>query len=137
MQLAGCKVISKKYVGLIDTVLFPGILISNTSKYLHKEIIKALKSNQNFDTSLVQKKLVKKFSVENNLKNWTNLFDKIYSGNEIKIEIKTKNYLYNLKWLREINRLIKKTLPFGKFLPEIDQYLSLAEKIFNKNFIKY
>jgi glycosyltransferase involved in cell wall biosynthesis len=138
MQLLGCHVITKKYVGLLDTVLSPSKLLSNTNRNLHNEIINALISKNEYNISLIQKHLLNKFSFKIIIKEWENLFKKIQSNEHINDDFNFKNGSYNLKWLRELNRIVKKLIPFGQKLPEIDFYLLIIGKFFKiKNLIKY
>ena len=138
MQLNGCLVISKKYVGLLETVLQPSKLLYNTDRKLHLEIIEALNTKKEINISEVQKQLLNKFSFEIIIQKWIDLFEKIESKEMVNNDFQIKNLFYNFKWLREFNRIIKKNIPFCKNLPELDTYLHLISKYLKvRDLIKY
>lgn len=114
MQLHGCLITTKKCAGYIDTVAPTGILFDN-EKELPKNIVKLLKQEDNNLTETIFL-LNKKFSFNVILPKWEQLFYNIQNGKGRLHPISKNNLMYELKWLKEVNRRIKNVLPFGYFL---------------------
>lgn len=138
MQLAGCRVISKRYVGLLDTVFEPSLFLSNSENNLAKLIIKYLKTSKYIDHKKIHTKINHKFSFKVVIPKWVELLQQISNDEPINNHYKIENVYYNFKWLREFNRVLKKCLPFGDKLPTVDYYLGILNKFLKKKtLIKY
>lgn len=138
MQLAGCRVISKKYVGLLDTVIKPNILLSNTDKTLSEVIIKYLESSECINHNEIQNKVYQKFSFDVITQKWLDLLQRISNDKPINNNNKIQNLKYNFKWLREFNRVLKLSIPLGNRLPTVDYYFGILNKFLKiKTLIKY
>lgn len=117
-------VVSCKKNGLLDTVEDgkSGILVKN-EKYLKDAIVTLLKDDKlNEDMGLYGEKFVReKFDIYNVCSEWKKLLEDVYNDVPQKEELINNNFKYNLKWLREFNRKIKKSKIFN-WLPPISEY---------------
>lgn len=117
-------VVSCKKNGLLDTVEDgkSGILVKN-EKQLKDAIVTLLKDDKlNEDMGLYGEKFVReKFDIYNVCSKWKKLLEDVYNDIPQKEELINNNFKYNLKWLREFNRKIKKAKIFN-WLPPISEY---------------
>ena len=127
MALYGARIVSKKYVGLIDTVPNDIGTLFKSENELCKLLIGELQGqtsrkswefiNSNFSSSVISQE-------------WLVLIHSLLKGEPVYSTEKPVNSSYNLKFLRELNRKLKRFLPFGKKLPTIDFYISVICRIF-------
>ena len=117
-------VVSCKKNGLLDTVIDKksGLLVRN-EKHLKDAIVTLLKDDKlNYQMGVCGEKFVKeKFDVYKICNDWMKLLTDVYEDKEQKVELINNNFKYNLKWLREMNRKIKK-VNILKWLPPISEY---------------
>lgn len=108
--IMGCDVITRRCCGYLDTVFNKKNLYSQRkSKILAKYVIKALKQpNNNFED--VYNDIKKRFSIEQTVKEWDCLFEKLENGeNKIHdLEKNIPNKTFRYKWLRIIYSYINK-----------------------------
>lgn len=122
MSLYGARIVSKKYVGLIDTVPPEvGRLFKSEKKF--KDLL--LKELLRLDASTLLSWLFirNSFSAEKVSEDWLILFKALLTNTSIYDRKNLVNIAYNFKWIRELNRLIKKGLCLQS-LPTFDTYLS-------------
>ena len=117
-------VVSCKKNGLLDTVIDKksGLLVRN-EKHLKDAIVRLLKDDKlNSEMGVYGEKFVKeKFDVYKICNDWIKLLTDVYENKEQKAELINNNFKYNLKWLREMNRKIKK-INILNWLPPISEY---------------
>lgn len=117
-------VVSCKKNGLLDTVEDgkSGILVKN-EKQLKDAIVTLLKDDKlNEDMGLYGEKFVReKFNIYNVCSEWKKLLEDVYNDVPQEEELINNNFKYNLKWLRDFNRKIKKVKIFN-WLPPISEY---------------
>lgn len=123
-EALGIPVIAKKTFGLLNTVSNgkSGVLIKN-DKELINSIVELLK-NKALNKSMGQygkRYVTSKFDIYSICDEWRKCLYEIKDDKKPCINLKTSNYLCDLKWLREINRLIKKVPIFNK-LPAVAEY---------------
>ena len=68
-----------------------------------------------------EKFVKEKFDVYKICNDWIKLLTDVYENKEQKAELINNNFKYNLKWLREMNRKIKK-INILNWLPPISEY---------------
>lgn len=127
MEACGIPIVSKKVNGLVDTIKDKETgLLSYSKRRFRKDIIYLLK-NEDINNKLgckAKEFVSKEFDPNFLVIQWKVLFDDILKGNEA-IYIKPNNYFFNnYKWLRIINRNIKKISIF-KSLPAIAELKEL------------
>ena len=90
---------------------------------LKDAIVTLLKDDKlNEDMGLYGEKFVReKFDIYNVCSKWKKLLEDVYNDIPQKEELINNNFKYNLKWLREFNRKIKKAKIFN-WLPPISEY---------------
>ena len=119
MEACGIPVISKFKNGMPDVIANnrTGILVKSC-KQMRKSIVKLLNNNElNGLYSKNAKRYVNdKFSPKKITEQWYNLFQDVYYNRETVFEKPCTNWTNNFKWIRAINRQIRKK--FG-FLPSI------------------
>lgn len=126
MELYGCKIVTKKYVGFLDTVPPSGGILYKHESSLATNIIKELQQNENNSYKETYDFISRNFNTTKIISEWTKvLIDDSYIN-----DYKIVNPEYNFKLLREKNRKIKSFLPFGFLLPTIDNYITILKKIF-------
>lgn len=126
MELYGCRIVTKKYVGLLDTVPCSGGKLYRNEKALATNIIKELQQKENISYNETYDFIYDNFNTNKIISEWCKvLIDDSFTNNN-----KIVNPQYNFKILREINRKIKSFLPFGFLLPTIDNYITIIKKIF-------
>ncbi len=126
MELYGCRIVTKKYVGFLDTVPPDAGHLYKNEKELAKNVVRELRITYNesqYDYCYAN------FNTEKILKQWYGVIEDVYNDRKPTI-IKCTNFFYNYKFLREINRRIKSCLPFGSLMPTIDSYITLLRKMF-------
>ena len=129
MALYGAKIVTKRYVGFLDTVPnTAGSLVDNEDK-LADEIIDLLLNDDNEDYDNTYAYYQRLFSYNSVIRKWIDLFE-----GAVNRESEIVNAEYNFKKVREVNRKIKSVLPFGYFLPTIDFYIILLNKVFKTKF---
>lgn len=124
LQLWGAVISTINYGGFKDTVYKTGILYDDVKK-LAVSIITQLKSTTNDYKGLLE--FVNKFDFNFIIQDWIILLSKIQSGESLENILKPK--LIPQYKFSEINRLIKKKLPFGKFLPTTMFYKSVLYRL--------
>lgn len=126
MELYGCRIVTKKYVGLLDTVPSSGGILYKHEKELATNIIKELQQNENHSYNKTYNFIYCNFNTDKIISEWNKvLIDESYINDN-----KIVNPQYNYKILREENRKLKSILPFGSLLPTIDNYITILKKIF-------
>lgn len=140
MALWGARIVSKKYVGLIDTVPdVIGRLFKNEDEF--KNMLISELNNDSETTEDSWKYCDKMFSFQTITNQWISFLKGLASNEKYIPDIKPVNSNYNLKYLREFNRRIKRFIPFGYKLPSLDYYISVICQILkirsNTPIIKY
>lgn len=124
MAMWGAKIVSKRYVGLIDTVPGQvGQLFDPESEFKSLLIEGLLQPDHT--TAEARRFIHDNFSPDVISRQWLTLFDAILNDEPIHKAGEMVNRTYNLKWLRELNRRFKLILPFSKALPTTDWYISI------------
>lgn len=116
LQAHGALVTTKKCPGYLETV-FNGVLYTD-SKDLAKTIVSLLKRNEN-SLDAFNRYAEEKFSFPVISQQWYMLFQDMIAGTVRTAIPKPLNLGYRNKWLRELNRRLKATLPFGSVLPSV------------------
>lgn len=128
----GVPVIGGKGTGLLDTINDgeTGILVKSNKDAINK-IIKLLKNNdENVRMSNNGLKFIEsKFNIDSFCKEWRRVLYEVFNDENVKPKIKTNNYWHDLKWLREINRIINKYIPFKNKFSIIEYRHIIANKI--------
>lgn len=141
MSLYGARIVSKRYVGLIDTVSKEvGQLFDKETNFIEMVTRELLDKSDRNDEAWDF--IHSNFSSETISGEWIALFKKLlidapfHTANN-----KMVNSKYNFKYLREVNRKLKAFLPFGKKLPTMDYYISVVCQLLKLKFstpiIKY
>lgn len=134
MAIWGARIVSKKYVGLIDTVTCNVGILVNDSKQLTYEIIKALTSDI-ANPYVAYKFIDKNFNITHVANAWIYFFQQLYDRH-ITINSLIVNSDYNLKSIRELNRRIKKKLLFGQYLPTVDTWINILSRLIRREIYK-
>lgn len=133
MELYQCRIVTKKYVGFLDTVpRCAGTLIENESN-LAAAIIQELQIDQ-YDFSSTYDYVFSLFDENVIYNQWNDLFKGIVNNQSITHDSIISNTQYNYKNWREINRKVKSSLPGGYLFPTIDTLFVLLNKIFRCKF---
>lgn len=112
MQLMGCMVTTRRCPGYLDTIGKGGVLYDDIDE-LAECIVKLLKKNDH-DYVDIYEELFRKFSYENVLPDWVEfLSSSLVENRPLHPITPIVNNGYNLKWLKECNRKIKRTIPGG------------------------
>lgn len=123
-------VISKKKFGLLDTIKsnYSGILFDNKKKFL-SSIIDLLNDNKkNEKMGINAEEYVRnKFDISIIAQKWSIILDNVYYDIDAVEILDCKNYNNHFKWLREINRRIKK-IYFFRNLPSIQAYIDKLKR---------
>lgn len=117
MQLMGALTTSKKCSGYVDT-FFNKKMLYNNENNLSKNIVRLLKSKDN-EYKQMYDFIDSNFSLHIVAEKWVDLFLKIDQNIPIVKSHKLINPWHNKKIFRELNRILKKIIPFGTFLPTI------------------
>ncbi|HAT4119824.1 glycosyltransferase family 4 protein [Clostridium perfringens] len=129
-QALSVPVVSKKALGLLDTVKsdYSGMLFNNKKEFLNS-IINLLSDNKkNKVMGINGEEYVKnKFDIPIIAKKWNTMLENVYYGVDSIQVLECKNYNNHLKWLREINRRIKK-IHCLRNLPSIQAYIDMIKK---------
>ena len=128
MELYGARVVTRKYVGYLDTVLSCGGCLCETEEQLAFQIITELKRTSYPDYEHTYHFIKKKFDRERIIKQWLTFLSDTKSWRKGIIE-PIVNADYNYKQWREWNRKIKSKFPFGYQLPTIDGYINILNKL--------
>lgn len=131
MELFQCRIVTKRYVGFLDTVpSYAGVLYDDVTN-LADMVVSELKKDDNDGYSDTYQYIIANFSIDIILRQWISLFYELKSSNFVNSYKKTKNRDYNNKNIREINRRVKEFLPFGYYLPTIDTYKYILKRLFS------
>lgn len=123
MALWGARIVSRKYVGLIDTVKPELGVLFSSEKNFKKLLIQELLST-NDQHKLAWGYIYQHYSSDVIDRSWFSFFMDLLNRTSFYSNISPINSHYNLKNIREINRRLKKILPFGDRLPTVDTYIS-------------
>lgn len=124
MQSFGALVTTKKCAGYLETVS-PGGILYNNSDNLAKAIIELLRRPDN-DYDNVRDFIKSRYDMRIIAEKWLNLFTALYEKRNMSPRDNIVNVTFRLKWLRELNRIVKTVIPGGfYFLPSIMFYESL------------
>lgn len=134
-EALGVPVVAKKAYGLLNTVKNnqTGFLIKNDNQ-LVKYITMLLKDNS-LNGNMGKKAnnyINNNFDVKNICCKWREMLYEVKNNQECSINIKLENYSCDLKWLREINRKIKKIY----VLKEIPAILEYPDVIYDNKYYK-
>lgn len=132
MELFQCRIVTKKYVGFLDTVPKSAGILYEDLKYLTDYIIKELKCHEYKDYYITHQYIYDNFSLTVVLNQWRQLFLNLNKGDIKEHEQFISNINYNNKKIREYNRLIKSVLPFGYLLPTLDTYNYIKKRILGR-----
>lgn len=124
LQLWGAVITTINFGGFKDTVYSTGLLYDNT-KSLSDCIIKQLQSVDNKYPEFI--KFAKKFDFSEIIKDWITLFSALKNDENLSNTLKPKIPQMYKKY--EINRKLKRILPFGNFLPTMMLYKSVVYRI--------
>lgn len=131
MQLMGCKIVTIKCPGYMDTVHSSNLLYNN-KRQLACFVIKALRKTKVNDEYLdVYKFINNNFSFENIINRWE--FELINYKENISIHSDLKNN-YHLKRLKEKLRVAKSIFPFLEIIPSVELCWNFKKKYLNKLF---
>lgn len=120
MELYGCRIVTKKYVGYLDTIPQSGGQLFVNENCLFQYIIEELKKKTYNDFHITYNYINSLFSKTYICQQW---FDLLSNKNESNFEL--INSSYNFKFLREFNRKLKGKIPFGFLMPTIDEYIRI------------
>lgn len=130
-QALGIPVVTKAINGFFDTVINnkTGKLVKNRKEML-RSIINLLQDNvKNNEMGNQGRVFVNEtFNIKDICLQWIYLFKDIIENNNVVIDLEAKNKRNNLKWLRELNRRVKK-VPILKNLPAIIDYIDIVKKL--------
>lgn len=129
MELYGCKIVTKRHIGFIDTVPKQCGTLYNNEQELANIIINELNEDSHDYDSCYQY-IYDNFRIEKILADWEDLLLNI---NNLSPTTPIVNKDYNYKRIREINRKIKSCIPFGYLLPTIDTYIKLCNTFLRTN----
>lgn len=133
-QSVRVPVVTRNKFGLINTVNNnkTGILVNN-KKDLEKKIINLLLDNElnNYMGNNAEKFVRNEFDIYKLCCEWFDLVENIVENKEVKPEFKTSNYYNDMKFIREINRRVKKIKIFNRF-PSLIEYNYYLKKIIGK-----
>lgn len=124
LQLWGAVIATINYGGFKDTVYKSGVLYDDVEK-LASSIVRQLKSTDNDFTGFMQ--FAKKFDFRSIVDSWILLFSKIENDEKLEDVLKpeiTADYKHH-----ELNRRIKKAIPFGRLLPSMMFYRSIISRL--------
>lgn len=125
MQAMGALVTTINYGGLKNTVFYTGILY-NTPKELADSIIMLLRRKEN-QIQEFYKFMEENFSFERITKDWIDFINHL---NDSSVPFLPNENSDCISKLKELNRRIKKNLPFGyTILPTIDFYQSILRHL--------
>lgn len=124
MQLYGCRIVTKKYVGYLDTVTKSAGQLFSNEKEISDNIVEQLNLYQS-NFQLNYNYIKSKFDVNRIIEEWYRVIFCNNSENKSLI-----NKWYNFKICREFNRIIKHIIPGGYILPTTDTYIKYINKIF-------
>ena len=125
MQAMGALVTTINYGGLKNTVFHSGILYDNP-KELTESIVTLLKRNEN-QIEDFYKFMEENFSFDKIVKDWNFLFNHLSDKAVPFLPNGNNDFLSRLK---ELNRKIKRIIPFGYYiLPTIDFYRSIIHRL--------
>lgn len=129
MGLHGAWIVTKRYGGFLDTIPEnAGRLFRNDD--LARSIVEGLRKSD-YDPMSYRDYCKEHFSVESVLPKWLALFDDIAKGKDVIIDRSLTNNDYNFKKFKELNRRIKKAIPFGYKLPTVEWYINVLNKLFH------
>lgn len=128
-EALGIPVVSRKKYGLLDTVKdnVTGSLIIKENE-LSNKIIKLLNDrSKNLEMGQKGKEFVKNnFDIDIIAQQWKEVLQEVDDNINVRVKLNNDNYMNHLKWLRELNRLLKK-IPMFKNLPSIQFYLEILK----------
>lgn len=135
-EVLGVPVVAKKTYGLLNTVndKKTGFLVKNDDELV--ESISNILTDNNLSISMgvsARKYVEDKFDIRDICYEWKKVLYQVKNNEESLMDTKTNNYECDLKWLRELNRRIKK-LKILKRLPAILEYPDVIYN--NKYYIK-
>lgn len=130
MGLHGAWLATKRRGGYLDTIPpFAGKLFCKEDE-LAQYIIDGLRKTD-YDSECYINYCKDNFSLEKVLPKWLDMFNSIAAGKKVNVDETIINKDYNFKYLKEINRRIKSTIPFGYLLPTVEWYINVLNKIFH------
>ncbi|MEJ5961329.1 glycosyltransferase family 4 protein [Pedobacter immunditicola] len=128
MQLAGCKIVTRKVHGYLDTVFSESGILIEKDKELSTSIIKLLQRND-YDPKKSINFIQENFDFVKVAEDWKNVLIDIKNNKPVLIESELHNKKFKFKWLREINRRLKHKFFIAKISPSLILYETIYIKI--------
>lgn len=133
MQLMGCKIVTIKCPGYINTV-HPSNFLYDNKRQLTSFIIKALKRTKvNEEYFDIYRYINNNFSFENIINKWE--FELVNHKKNLNINSDLENN-FHLKYLKEKLRITKSILPFMEIIPSVELFWNFKKKYLDKIFKK-
>ena len=131
-EAVGTPVVTINKNGFLDSVVNheTGLLFKTRKQFVHY-VVELLENDQlNMTFGLSGKQHVQNnFTIEKICEQWYKLFREVEKNEIVQVTYKADNWYNNLKWLREINRRIKK-IPFLSWAPSLLWYEQIAHDIY-------
>lgn len=133
-EAMGIPTIGGRATGLLDTVdnKKTGILVKS-NKAMVRSIVNLLNNQElcnKFSTN-APKFVENKFNIRIVCDEWIRVFKEVVEEKEAFQKIKTENYWHDLKWLRELNRILKNN-KLLKSTPSIMEYRHIIANVIKK-----
>lgn len=128
MALWGARIVTRKYVGYLDTVPETAGILFEDEKDLARIVINELNLNRYNNYINSYNYFLLYFSHNHILRKWKEC---LFCGTMYNQE-PIKNKDYNYKYLREYNRILKSSLVGGYCLPTLDTYIRFYNLICKK-----
>lgn len=115
MQMMGAIVTTRRCAGYLDTV-FTNAILYRTPRMLVSSIVRQLQEKDNNYIEMF-KQLESTFSLDIVIKDWLNLLENaIWNGQPLHDKRVKANFFFHCKWLKELLRQFKRTIPHGYIL---------------------
>lgn len=124
MELYGCRMVTKRYIGFLDTIPDCAGSLYEDESYIADTVVRELK-NTTYDYNLCYDYIYENFRPDKVISKWIFLLKNIENDSHEDIIV---NKDYNYKNIRELNRKIKSNIPFGYNLPTLDTYIKICNK---------
>lgn len=130
MELYGCRMVTKKYVGFLDTIPGCAGCLYEDESSIADIVIRELQ-NTKYDYNLCYNYIYENFRPNKIISKWISLLKNVENDFHEDIIV---NKDYNYKNIRELNRKIKSNIPFGYNLPTLDTYIKVCNKFLRTKF---
>lgn len=126
MQVMGCKIVSKSYLGLNETIIDKRYMYRN-EKSLKQNLLRALRDTGDVDVNFMRTEIRAKYGKQTIVDQWLD----IHSANQVSVRYSQLDFQNKLRY---INKYIRNKIPQW---PTVSRFLEVIDNVFDLNLSRW